>query len=93
MAMQDVDFEMKYQPGKDEQDPLDCLSEYPSPANNGNDDAEYIVNQIIREESRKDKVFQKLRTVITKGTGKTTSEIQKSHHFVPLKMNFTSCKA
>ena len=77
MAMQDVDFEMKYQPGKDEQDPLDFLSRHPLPTND-DEDTEYAVKAIIndrpavllskiREESRKDETLQKLRTVISKG--------------------------
>ena len=76
MAMQDIDFEMKYQPGKDEQDPLDFLSWHPLPTND-DEDTEYAVKVTIndrpavllskiREESRKDETFQKLRTVISK---------------------------
>ena len=78
MVMQDVAFEMKYQSGKEEQDPLDFLSRHLLPANNANDDTEHTMKAIINdgpavllqkimEESRKDEVLQKLRTVITKG--------------------------
>ena len=77
MAMLDVDFEMKYQPGKNEQDPLDFLSRHPLQTND-DEDTEYAVKAIIndrpavllskiREESRKDEALQKLRTVISKG--------------------------
>ena len=31
MDMQDVDFDMKYEPGRDEADPLDFLSRHPLP--------------------------------------------------------------
>jgi hypothetical protein len=31
MDMQDVDFEIVYEPGKDEADPLDFLSRHPLP--------------------------------------------------------------
>ena len=42
MDMQDVDFELVYQPGKDEADLLDCLSRDPSPTL-GSDSTEKIV--------------------------------------------------
>ena len=77
MAMQDVDYEMKYQPGKDEADPLDFLSRHPMPETE-EDEAEHIVKTItnaepaividkIREETRKDNILLKLRKVIMTG--------------------------
>ena len=39
--MQDVDFELKYEPGRDELDPLDFLSRHPLPVI-GNDDTKGI---------------------------------------------------
>ncbi|XP_048589506.1 uncharacterized protein K02A2.6-like [Nematostella vectensis] len=70
MEMQDVDFELIYEPGKDEQDPLDYLSRHPLPET-GDDstekiikwtvDADYtVVLKRIREETLKDKTSQKL---------------------------------
>lgn len=49
MSMQDVDFEMKYQPGKDEADPLDFLSRHPLP-DTVEDGTEYAVKAIIKRE-------------------------------------------
>ena len=77
MAMQDVDFEMKYQPGKDEADPLDFLSRHPLPETE-EDDTEHTVKAIINKEptviiekiqaeTRRDKTLLKLRNIITKG--------------------------
>ena len=77
MAMQDVDFEMKYQPGKDEADPLDFLSRHPLP-DTDEEDTEYTVKAIIdkeptalidkiRLETSKDETLQKLRKIVTKG--------------------------
>ena len=46
MDMQDVDFEMKYEPGKDEADHLDFLSKHPLPVV-GNNDTEKILKASI----------------------------------------------
>ena len=77
MAMQDVDFEMKYEPGKDEKDPLDFLSRHPLPTTD-DEDTEHTVKAIIndrpavllskiKDETGKDEALLKLRAVITKG--------------------------
>ena len=42
MEMQDLDFELIYEPGRDEQDPLDYLSRYPLPET-GNDNTLKII--------------------------------------------------
>ncbi|XP_064622622.1 uncharacterized protein K02A2.6-like [Lineus longissimus] len=74
MDMQDVEFELEYQPGKDEQDPLDFLSRHPLPTT-GNDNTEKTVKYTItaqhavvidriKEETRKDSQLQKLKDVI-----------------------------
>ena len=47
MSLQDVDFEMKYQAGKDEADPLDFRSRHSLP-NAVEDDTEYVVKAIIK---------------------------------------------
>ena len=75
--MQDVDFEMRYEPGRDELDPLDFLSRHPLPAI-GNDDTEKVLKAVIttehavvldrnREETRQDRVLRKLSQIIRKG--------------------------
>ena len=48
MDMKDVDFDVKYEPGKDEVDPLDFLSRHPLPII-GNNDTE-ILKVIIETE-------------------------------------------
>ena len=49
MDMQDVDFEMKYEPGRDEADPLDFLSRQPLPII-GNNSTEKILKAAIETE-------------------------------------------
>ena len=49
MGMQDVDFELVYQPGKDEAYPLDFLSRHPLPET-GTDSVERVINQVVRSE-------------------------------------------
>ena len=67
--MQDVDYEMVYEPGKDEQDPLDFLSSHPLPVT-GTDNTEKVIKSVIhsehaivldqiREETQKDRQLQK----------------------------------
>ena len=73
---EDVDYELIYEPGKDEQDPLDFLSRHPLPIT-GSDNTERIIKCIIeaehaivldhiREETAKDKQLQKLYQRIQK---------------------------
>ncbi|XP_020915037.1 uncharacterized protein K02A2.6 [Exaiptasia diaphana] len=73
----DVDFELVYQPGKDEQDPLDFLSRHPLPSNE-EEETEAIIKQVteashaivldkIREETAKDEQLQKLSERMIKG--------------------------
>ena len=70
MDMQDVDFEMKYEPGKDDADPPDFLSRHPLPII-GNNDTEKILTitietehavvlNTIKAETSRDGVLQKL---------------------------------
>ena len=49
MGMQDVDFELAYQPGKGEADPLDFLSRHPLPET-GTDSVERVINQVVSSE-------------------------------------------
>ena len=46
MGMQDVDFELVYEPGKDEADPLDFLSRHPMPET-GRDTVEKVIKQVV----------------------------------------------
>jgi hypothetical protein len=77
MGMQDVDFELIYQPGKDEADPLDFLSRHPLPET-GRDTVEKVVKQVvnadhavvidqIQKETQRDGQLQKLSERIRKG--------------------------
>ena len=76
MDMQDVDYELIYEPGRDEQDPLDFLSRHPLPVS-GSDNTEKVIKSVIeaehaividkiRDETRKDKQLQRLYETILK---------------------------
>lgn len=71
MDMQDTDFELCYEPGKDENDPMDYLSRHPVPGGKENS-TEKIIRRIvqdehavimphIKEEAKQDIQMQKLR--------------------------------
>ena len=79
MEMQDVDYELVYEPGKDEMDPLaiDVLSRHPLPETgdgktekiirwNVNTEHAVVITR-IREETQKDEVKQRLAKRIVKG--------------------------
>ena len=77
MEMQDVDYELVYEPGKDETDPLDFLSRHPLPET-GDDKTEKIIRwnvneehavvvTRIREETQKDEIMRRLAKRIVKG--------------------------
>ena len=68
MDMQDVDYELEYEPGKDEADPMDYLSRHPLPGTE-RDNTEQVIRQVIEAEhavilpnivnkTRKDKILQ-----------------------------------
>ena len=72
MEMQDVDYELVYEPGKDEADPMDYLSRHPLPETE-KDDTEKIVKALvtiehgvvmnsIKEATSKDVVLQDVST-------------------------------
>ena len=76
MDMQNVDYELIYEPGKDEADPLDYLSRHPLPIT-GTDNTEKVIKSIaetehaivldrIKAETSKDKQLQKLHKRIVK---------------------------
>ena len=77
MGMQDVDFELIYEPGKDDADPLDFLSRHPLPEK-GKDAVERVIKYVlkaehavvvdqIKEETCKDTQLQKLSARILTG--------------------------
>ena len=77
MDMQDVDYEMRYEPGKDEADPLDFLSRHPLPET-GEDETEEMVKCIteaepaivlskIKAATAQDNTLRKLSQIIHKG--------------------------
>lgn len=87
MDVQDVDFELVYQPGKDETDPLDYLSRHPVPIR-GNDDTKKIIRHTIRTEHAividriRDHQMKKLSAVIQREDRKKhrkDPEIQQSY--------------
>ena len=78
MSMQDTDYELVYEPGKDERDPLDFISRHPLPET-GNDKTETIIKSVIQgehavilskiqEETKKDPILRKLKEIITSET-------------------------
>jgi hypothetical protein len=85
MGMQDVDFELIYQPGKDEADPLDFLSRHPLPETGRdkvfkqvvNADHAVVINQ-IQKETQRDSQLQKLSNESGREIEKTTEEIPTS---------------
>lgn len=75
MSMQDADYELVYEPGRDEADPLDFLSRHPLPET-GQDSTEAVIKQVInmehgivlekmQDETKKDSQLQKLRQTST----------------------------
>ena len=77
MDMQDVDYEMRYEPGKDEADPMDFLSRHPLPET-GEDETEDMIKSVteaepaivlrkIRTATTQDATLQKLRQIIYEG--------------------------
>jgi hypothetical protein len=98
MAMQDVDFELLYQPGKDDNDPLDFLSRHPLP-DTGDDKTEAKIKQLmetdhaiiqerIKQESEADSQFQKLNQRILRGDWENSIKKQISHHSTQSDRNF-----
>ena len=49
MDMQDVDFKLVYEPGKDDADPMDFLSRHPLPVI-GTDNTERVIKSILMAE-------------------------------------------
>ena len=82
MEMQNVDYELVYEPGKDAADPLDYLSQHPLPVT-GKDDTQKMINLIvsnkhrvvmksIKEATSLDPVLQDIMKIMKQMTGKNT---------------------
>lgn len=95
MDMQNVDYEMKYEPGKNEADPLDFLSRHPLPII-GNNDTEKILKATIetehavvldriKEETQQDGVMQKLSQTIQRGDWEASRKDVDLAPFYPIK--------
>ena len=93
MDMRDVDFEIVYEPVKDEADPLDFLSRHPLPEKE-NDGTEWVIKAVIdnehavvlerlQEETNKDEQLHKLKECILKSDGernKKDKDISPYYH-------------
>ena len=90
MDMQDVDYEMRYEPGKDEADPMDFLSRHPLPET-GEDETERMIKSLtetepaivlrkIREATAQDCTLKKLSDIIHEGNW---MEYRKDPDIVP----------
>ena len=93
--MQDVDFELTYEPRKDEADPLDFLSRHLLPEM-GKDTTERIIKSIttvepaivldkIRRETAKDNTFQQLNQTIQTGAWKAHKKDPDIADFITVK--------
>lgn len=49
MDMQDKDYELVYEPGRDKQDPLDFLYRHPLPVS-GTDNTENVIKSVMNSE-------------------------------------------
>ena len=78
MDMQDVDYEMRYEPGKDEADPMDFLSRHPLPET-GEDETEETIKSVteaepaivfkkIKAATAEDSTLQRLSQIIHEGS-------------------------
>ena len=89
MDMQDVDYELVYEPGKNEKDPLDFISRHPLPETEEDTiqaSVKYLVKtehavilDDIKEETKADKQLQKLRERIQNGDWKVHKKTQMLH--------------
>ena len=88
--MQDVDYEMRYEPGKDEADSMDFLSRHPLPET-GQDETEHMIKSLtetepaivlrkIREATAQDCTLKKLSEIIHEGNW---MEYRKDPDIVP----------
>ncbi len=102
MDMQDVDYEMRYEPGKDEADPMDFLSRHPLPET-GEDETEETIKSVteaepaivlkkIKAATAEDSTLQKLVESYTKEAGRNTEKTLTFHLLFPSKTNCTKPK-
>lgn len=95
MDMQKVDYEMKYEPSKNEADPRDFLSRHPLPIT-GNGDIEKVLKttvevehavvlERIREETCRDEIVQELSQVIKEGNWEARKRDVNLAPFYPIK--------
>ena len=73
MEIQDVDFKLVYEPGKDEQGPLEYLSWHPLPET-GNDNTEKIIKWTVDAEHMV--VLTKIRKETQENSNRWLGEVQ-----------------
>ena len=98
MDMQDVDYEMRYEPGKDEADPMDFLSRHPLPET-GEDETEETIKSvteaepaIVKQQQLKTALSKTLVGSYTKETGRNTEKTLTFHLLFRSKTNCTKPK-
>ena len=95
MDLQDVDFELVYEPGRNEADPLDYLSRHPLPET-GHDSIERIIKQVvatehavlverIKQETEKDRQLQTLTRRIERGDWEKYKKDLEVEPFYPIR--------
>ena len=100
MEIQDLDFTVKYEPGRDEQDPMDYLSRHPLPTTE-NDKTEKVVRQIsrsensttleeLRKETEKDEIIQEIMRSIHKGDWKMQKKNEKLKPYLDMQEEFST---
>ena len=102
MEMQDVGYELVYEPGKDEMDPFDFLSRHPLPET-GDDKTDKIirwnVNEEyavvvtgIREETQKDEAMRRLAKRIVKGDWEKHKRDKDLKHYLHVKQELSDAE-
>lgn len=101
MEIQDLDFTVKYEPGRDEQDPMDYLSRHPLPSTE-DDKTEKVVRQILsrseksttleelRMETEKDEIIQEIMRSISKGDWKRQKKNEKLKPYLDMQEEFSA---
>ena len=98
MDMQDVDFELVYEPGKDEADPMDYLSRHPLPIT-GTDSTEKIVKSILIAEHavvldriRKETGKEQLQKLFKRIVKEDWQKHRKDHDISPFYIVWQICE-
>ena len=100
MEIQDLDFTVKYEPGRDEQDPMDYLSRHPLPESE-NDKTEKVIRQIsrsensttleeIRKETATDSTMQEIIQCINKGNWKQQKKNERLKPYFDMQEEFST---